>query len=45
MSATYNQGHDILRIFDTLPDFMFTTSETKRDYMVYTSDFTSSESA
>ena len=32
INDVYNQGHDILRIFDTLPDFMFTTSETKRDY-------------
>ena len=24
-----NHGHNILRLFDTLPDFLFTTSETK----------------
>ena len=28
----YNHGHDIMRIFDVLPDFPFTTSETKPDY-------------
>ena len=28
----YNDGHNILRIFDTLPVFLFTTSEKKRDY-------------
>ena len=27
-----NDGHNILRVFDTLPIFCFTTSETKRDY-------------
>ena len=27
-----NDGHNILRPFDVLPDFPFTTSETKRDY-------------
>ena len=27
-----NYGHNILRIFDVLPNFPFTTSETKRDY-------------
>ena len=30
--AFYNHGHNILRIFGTLPNFLFTTSETKRDY-------------
>ena len=25
-------GHNILRLFDVLPNFHFTTSETKRDY-------------
>ena len=28
----YNHGHNILRLFDTLSNFLFTTSETKRDY-------------
>ena len=28
----YNHGHNILRLFDTLPSFLFTTSETKHDY-------------
>ena len=32
MRFIYNHGHDILRIFDTLPNFLFTTSEAKRDY-------------
>ena len=27
-----NHAHNILRLFDTLPNFLFTTSETKRDY-------------
>ena len=27
-----NHGHNILRLFDTLPNFLFTTSETKRGY-------------
>ena len=28
----YNHGHNILRLFDTSPNFIFTTSEMKRDY-------------
>ena len=28
----YNHGHNIMRIFDVLPHFPFTTSETKPDY-------------
>ena len=28
----YNHGQNILRLFNTLPNFLFTTSETKRDY-------------
>ena len=27
-----NHGHNILRLFDVLPNFLFTTSETKCDY-------------
>ena len=27
-----NHGHNIMRIFDVLPNFPFTTSETKLDY-------------
>ena len=27
-----NHFHNILRLFDVLPNFPFTTSETKRDY-------------
>ena len=30
--AYYNHFHNILRLFDVLPNFPFTTSETKRDY-------------
>ena len=32
MSNIYNQFHNILRLFDVLPNFLFTTSETMRDY-------------
>ena len=28
----YNPGGNILRLFDVLPNFLFTTSETKHDY-------------
>ena len=28
----YNHGHNILRFFNTLPNFLFTASGTKRDY-------------
>ena len=28
----YNHGHNNYRLFDTLPNFLSTTSETKRDY-------------
>ena len=31
-SNYYNHGHNILRHFDILPNFLFTASETKRDY-------------
>ena len=30
--VNHNHGHNILRLFNTLPIFVFTTSETKRDY-------------
>ena len=30
--GTYNQEHNILRLFDVLPNSLLTTSETKRDY-------------
>ena len=30
--GTYNQFHNILRIFDDLPNFPFTTGETMCDY-------------
>ena len=29
----YNHVHKILRLFDVLPDFLFTTNETKCDYL------------
>ena len=29
---TYNQFHNILRLFDVSPNFPFTTSETMGDY-------------
>ena len=29
---TYNHFHNILRLFDVLPNFPFPTSETMRDY-------------
>ena len=29
---SYNDGQNILRLFDTIPNFLFTTSEAKRDY-------------
>ena len=32
MSSFYNDGQNILRLFDDLPNFPFTTSETKNDY-------------
>ena len=28
----YNHGYTIMKIFDVLPDFPFTTRETKPDY-------------
>ena len=28
----YNLGHNISRLFDVLPNFPFTTSETNQDY-------------
>ena len=33
---SYNHGHNILRLFDALPHFLFTTSETMRDYYLQT---------
>ena len=30
--TSYNQMHNILRLFNDLPNFPFTTSETMRDY-------------
>ena len=32
LMAIYNHFHNILRLFDVLPNFPFTTSETMRDY-------------
>ena len=34
--ATYNQFHNILRFFDILPNFRFSTSETMPDYYLQT---------
>ena len=31
---SYNQFHKILRLFDVLPNFPFTTSETMSDYNI-----------
>ena len=31
-SVPHDYNHNILRLFDTLPKFIFTTSEAKRDY-------------
>ena len=31
-SQIYNSGHNILRLFDALPNVSFFTSEMKRDY-------------
>ena len=28
----YNNGHNILKLFDSKPNFLFITSEAKRDY-------------
>ena len=33
---TYNHFYNILRLFDVLPNFLFTTSETMRDYYLQT---------
>ena len=34
--GSYNQFHNILRLFDVLPNFPFTTSETMGDYYLST---------
>ena len=34
--ASYNQSRNILRLFDVLPNFPFTTSESMDDYYLYT---------
>ena len=31
-----NHFHDILRLFDILPNFLYTISETMRNYYLYT---------
>ena len=36
LSSTYNHFHNILRLFDALPNFRFTTSETVDDYYLCT---------
>ena len=32
LKSTCNYGHNFLSLFDALPNFLFMTSETKRDY-------------
>ena len=32
IASNYNLGQNIWRLFDVLPNFSFTTSETNRDY-------------
>ena len=32
LSSSYNHFHNILRLFDVLPNLSFTASETMRDY-------------
>ena len=34
-ATIYIHFHDILRLFDALPNFPFPTSETMRDYYLY----------
>ena len=36
IKKSYNQFHNILRLFDVSPNFSFTTSETMSDYDLYT---------
>ena len=36
LKSTYNHFHNILRLFDDLTNFPFTTSETMGDYHLYT---------
>ena len=36
LKQTYNHFHNILRLFDVLPNFSFATSETMHDYYLYT---------
>ena len=36
MDISYNRFHKILKLFDVLPNFPFTTSETMRDYYLQT---------
>ena len=36
IKSSYNQFHKILRLFDVLPDFPFTTSETMGNYYLST---------
>ena len=32
VTHAYNPGHNILRLFDVLSNFLFAAGETKRDY-------------
>ena len=36
VTRAYNHFDNILRVFDVLPNFLFTTSETMRDYYLQT---------
>ena len=35
LQKAYNHFHNILRLLDVLPNFLFTTSETMRDYYLW----------
>ena len=39
--SCYDHGHNIMRIFDVLPNFPFNTSEMKPDYYKQTGIYTS----
>ena len=36
VTRAYNHFHNILKVFDVLPNFLFATSETMRDYYLQT---------
>ena len=35
LQKAYNHFHNIFRLLDVLPNFLFTTSETMRDYYLW----------